>query len=156
MQLHNVKPKHKSKKSQRIGRGGKRGGYSGRGIKGQKSRAGAKIRPAVRDLMMKFPKKRGRAKHAFKSLFEKPAILNLKDVEKNFSARGGSAFGGKDDNIVNPQTLFEKRLVSRKKGVLPEVKILGEGEISKKLAFQNILLSKSARAKIKEVGGTII
>ena len=145
MQLHNIKPKHKSKKSRRIGRGGKRGGYSGRGIKGQKSRAGAKIRPAIRDLMMKFPKKRGRAKHAFKSLFFKPAILNLEDIEKNF----------KDGEIVSPKTLFEKRLISRKKGVLPEVKILGRGEISKKLVFQNILLSKSARVKIEKAKSAI-
>lgn len=143
MQLHNIKPKHKPKKSRRIGRGGKRGGYSGRGIKGQKSRAGAKIRPASRDLMMKFPKRRGRAKHAFKSLFRKPAILNLKDIEKNF----------KDGEIVSPETLFKKRLISRKKGALLEIKILGEGEISKKLSFQNILLSKSARAKIEKAKG---
>ncbi len=145
MQLHNIKPKNKSKKSRRIARGGKRGGYSGRGIKGQKSRAGAKIRPASRDLMMKFPKRRGRAKHAFKSLFTKPAILNLKDVEKNF----------KDGEIVSPKTLFEKRLISRKKGALLTVKILGEGEIFKKLAFQNVLLSKSARVKIEKAGGNI-
>lgn len=145
MQLHQLKPVHKLKKKKRVARGGKRGGYSGRGIKGQKSRAGAKIRPAVRDLMMKFPKKRGRAKHAFKSLFSKPAILNLEDIEKNF----------KDGEIVSPKTLFEKRLIGRKKGALPEVKILGEGEISKKLAFQNILLSKSARAKIEKAKGAI-
>ena len=145
MQLHNIKPKNKSKKSRRIARGGKRGGYSGRGIKGQKSRAGAKIRPAVRDLIMKFPKRRGRAKHAFKSLFTKPAILNLKDIEKNF----------RDGEIVSPKTLFERGLVRRKKGVWPEVKILGDGEISKKLAFQNILLSKSARDKIDKAGGSV-
>jgi len=145
MQFHRLKPVHKLKRKKRIARGGKRGSYSGRGIKGQKSRAGAKIRPAVRDLMMKFPKKRGRAKHAFKSLFEKPAILNLADIEKDF----------KNGEIVSPKTLFEKRLISRKKGALPEVKILGEGEISKKLAFQNILLSKSARAKIEKVKGVI-
>src|SRR3989344_3635693 len=145
MQLHNIKPKHKSKKSRRVGRGGKRGGYSGRGMKGQKSRAGAKIRPAIRDLMMKFPKRRGRAKHAFKSLFFKPAILNLGDIEKKF----------KNGEIVSPKSLFEKGLIGRKKGVLPEVKILGEGEISKKLAFQNILLSKSARVKIEKTGGSV-
>ena len=145
MQLHNIKPVHKLKKKKRIARGGKRGGYSGRGIKGQKSRAGAKIRPAIRDLMMKFPKQRGRAKHAFKSLFFKPGILNLKDIEKKF----------KDGEIVSPKTLFKKRLISKKKGVLPEVKILGEGEILKKLAFQNILLSKSARAKIEKAKGSI-
>ncbi|MDP2946249.1 MAG: uL15 family ribosomal protein [bacterium] len=145
MQLHQLRPIHKLKKKKRIARGGKRGGYSGRGIKGQKSRAGAKIRPAIRDLMMKLPKQRGRAKHAFKSLFSKPAILNLEDIEKNF----------KDGEIVSPQTLLKKRLISRKKGALPEIKILGEGEISKKLAFQNILLSKSARAKIEKAKGAI-
>ncbi|MEK7578311.1 MAG: uL15 family ribosomal protein [Patescibacteria group bacterium] len=145
MQLHQLSPVHKLKRKKRIARGGKRGGYSGRGIKGQKSRAGAKIRPAIRDLMMKFPKQRGRAKHAFKSLFFKPVILNLKDIEKKF----------KDGEIVSPKTLFKKRLISKKKGVLPEVKILGEGEILKKLAFQNILLSKSARAKIEKAKGSI-
>ncbi|MEK7087229.1 MAG: 50S ribosomal protein L15, partial [Patescibacteria group bacterium] len=67
MQLHHIKPNHKLKKVKRVARGGKRGGYSGRGIKGQKSRAGAGIRPAIRDLMMRLPKQRGRAKHAFKS-----------------------------------------------------------------------------------------
>ena len=145
MQLHNIKPKHRTKKSRRVGRGGKRGGYSGRGIKGQKSRAGAKIRPAIRDLMMKFPKKRGRAKHTFKSLFSKPAILNLEDIEKKFE----------DGEIVSPKILFEKGLISKKNGALPEVKILGGGEISKKLAFKNILLSKSARAKIEKIKGSI-
>jgi len=45
MQLHQLKPKNKLKKAKRIGRGGKRGTYSGKGIKGQRSRAGAKIRP---------------------------------------------------------------------------------------------------------------
>jgi len=143
------------KKTKRVARGGKRGGYSGRGIKGQKSRAGAKIRPAIRDLMMKFPKQRGRAKHVFKSLFSKPVVLNLKDIEKKFSARGGSASGVETGELVNPKTLFAKGLISKKKGALPEVKILGEGEISKKFAFQDVLLSKSARDKIEKAGGTI-
>jgi len=134
MRLHNIKPAHKLKKRRRISRGGKRGGYSGRGIKGQKSRAGAGIRPAIRDMMMKLPKQRGRAKHAFKSLYEKPAILNLVDVNKRF----------KEGDIVSPKTLN-----------LSQVKILGKGEINKKLHFQNILFSKSASEKIKKAGGTI-
>lgn len=145
MQLHNIKPNHKLKKSRRIARGGKRGGYSGRGIKGQKSRAGAKIRPAIRDLMMKFPKIRGRAKHSFKSLFNKPIILNLEIIDKKF----------KNDEIVSPTVLFEKKILSKKNGSLSEVKILGQGEISKKLIFQNVLLSKSARDKIVKAGGII-
>ncbi len=143
MQLHQIKPVHRPKKSRRIARGGKRGGYSGRGIKGQKSRAGAKIRPAVRDILGKLPKQRGRAKHSFKSLFKKPFILNLADIEKRF----------KNGDVVNPATLFEKKLIAKKSGVFPVIKILGKGEISKKLYFQNILLSASARAKIEKAGG---
>lgn len=134
MQLHQIKPIHKPRKGKRIARGGKRGGYSGRGIKGQKSRAGAKIRPAVRDIMEKFPKLRGRAKHAFKSLYKKPKILNLLDINKKF----------KEGEIVSPKTLNS-----------PTVKILGKGEISKKLYFQNVLLSKSAHDKIKKAGGSV-
>src|SRR3989338_2952469 len=109
MQLHQIKPIHKLKKRRRISRGGKRGGYSGRGIKGQKSRAGAGIRPAIRDLIMKLPKQRGRAKHSFKSLFTKPVVLNLWNIEKKF----------KIGEMVNPQNLFEKKLIIKKSGNLP-------------------------------------
>ena len=146
MRLHHVKQKNKTKKSRRIGRGGKRGGYSGRGIKGQKSRAGAGIRPAIRDLMMKLPKQRGRAKHSFKSLFVKPVVMNLEIIEKNF----------KTGEIINPKNLFEKKLIYKKGGNLPKVKILGDGKILQKLVFQDILLSKSARDKIEKAKGTII
>ena len=59
MQLHEIKPVHKNESRKRIGRGGKRGTYSGKGMKGQKSRAGKKIRPAVRDLIQRTPKLRG-------------------------------------------------------------------------------------------------
>ena len=59
MQLHEVVPIHKNKSKKRIGRGGKRGTYSGRGMKGQKSRAGHKISPAIRDLLQRTPKLRG-------------------------------------------------------------------------------------------------
>lgn len=145
MQLHNIKPVHKLKKRKRIARGGKRGGYSGRGSKGQKSRAGAKIRPAIRDLVTKFPKQRGRAKHAFKSLVEKPVVLNLNVLEKKF----------KSGEIISPVTLFKKKLITKKESVISKIKILSEGEISKKLAFYNVLLSKSARVKIEKAGGTV-
>lgn len=59
MQLHQIKPSHKLKTKKRIGRGGKKGTYSGKGMKGQKSRAGAKIRPELRDFIKKIPKVRG-------------------------------------------------------------------------------------------------
>lgn len=146
MQLHHIKPNHKLKKRKRIARGGKRGGYSGRGIKGQKSRAGAGIRPAIRDLMMRLPKQRGRAKHVFKSLSVKPVILNLIIIEKKFL----------DGEIVSSPNLFLKKLINKESGDLPKVKILSTGEISKKLIFQNVLLSKLATDKIKKAGGSII
>lgn len=145
MQFHQIKPIHKLKKRKRIARGGKRGSYSGRGIKGQKSRAGAGIRPAIRDIMMRLPKQRGRAKHAFKSIFLKPFVLNLFDIDDKF----------KDGEIVNPTSLVNKKLIRRKSGWLPEVKILGAGEISKKLEFKGVLFSQSARVKIEKAGGTI-
>ncbi|PIR97790.1 MAG: hypothetical protein COT89_02670 [Candidatus Colwellbacteria bacterium CG10_big_fil_rev_8_21_14_0_10_42_22] len=59
MNLHEISPIHKNKSKKRIGRGGKRGTYSGKGMKGQKSRAGHKIRPASRDLIQQIPKLRG-------------------------------------------------------------------------------------------------
>ena len=59
MQVHELQPSYKNKKPQRVGRGGKRGTYSGRGCKGQKSRAGRKIKSQLKEQVLKFPKKRG-------------------------------------------------------------------------------------------------
>jgi large subunit ribosomal protein L15 len=64
MLIHELQPEHKTRDKKRIGRGGKRGGYSGRGQKGQKSRAGRRIRPAERDIILRLPKLRGnRSRH---------------------------------------------------------------------------------------------
>jgi len=59
MQLHQIQPLNKRKSKRRVGRGGKRGTYCGRGMKGQKARTGAKVRPEIRDLIKKIPKIRG-------------------------------------------------------------------------------------------------
>ncbi len=132
MQLHELKPTHKIKKKKRVGRGGKRGTYSGRGIKGQKARAGAKIRPALRDFIKKIPKKRGYRFEGRKK--EKPQIINLKDLEKYF----------KEGEVVNPEALLKKGLVSKiKGGKMPIVKILGQGTVTKRLKIENCLVSKS-------------
>ena len=131
MQLHQIKPIHKQRRSKRVGRGGKRGTYSGRGIKGQKARAGAKIRPEIRDFIKKIPKQRG---YRFKSFREKPAIVNLKDLEKKFE----------NNEIVSPETLLEKGLIAKVKGRMPKVKVLGKGKLTKKLKIENCRMSKSA------------
>jgi len=135
MQIHQIKPKHKLKKKKRVGRGGKRGTYSGKGIKGQKSRAGRKMVPVIRELIKKYPKLRGyRAQNRAKNV----AIVNLKDLDKNF----------KDSEIVNPKALLEKKLIRRIEGRVPRVKILGQGELKKTLIFENCEFSISAEEKI--------
>lgn len=143
MQLHQLKPVHKNKKKKRIGRGGKRGFTSGRGTKGQKSRSGAKIRPAVYDFIKKIPKLRG---YSFKGIKKKPEILNLYDLSKAF----------REGEKITPKILVEKGLVKKVKGKIPKVKILGNGNIKIKLVIKNCFLSKSAQEKIEKSGGKII
>lgn len=134
MQIHQIKPKHKLKRKKRVGRGGKRGTYSGKGIKGQKSRAGRKMVPAIRELIKKYPKLRGyRARRNVKSV----VIVNLGDLDKKF----------KDSEIVNPETLLEKGLIRRINGRVPKVKILGKGELKKELIIENCEFSKKAKEK---------
>lgn len=59
MQLHQLKPDHSGMSKKRVGRGGKRGTFSGKGTKGQHARAGHRIRPAERDFIQRLPKLRG-------------------------------------------------------------------------------------------------
>lgn len=140
MQLHQLQPKIKLKNKKRIGRGGKRGTYSGRGQKGQKSRAGHRIRPAERDLIQRMPKLRG---YKFKSLKPKPVVLNLDDLERKIKG-----------NIINARILLEAGLI-RKSDKL--VKILGDGEIKRQFEIdKNLKISKNAKKKIEAAGGKVI
>jgi len=142
MQVNQLRTIHKAKNKKRVGRGGKRGTYSGRGMKGQKARAGRKIRPEIRDLIKKLPKLRG---YRFKSFRAKPAVLNLADLDKHFEN------GAK----INPGILAGKGLIEKKGGKLPAVKILGGGEIKKKLIVEGCRISQSAKEKIEKAGGKI-
>jgi len=142
MQLHELKPRHKRKTGKRIGRGGKRGTYSGRGIKGQKARAGRKLRPVVRDWIKKYPKLRG---YKFKERGTSRQIINLDLLQKKFA----------NGDTVNPQILLEKRIIRKiKRGGL-KVKILGKGKISKVLTIENCLVSKQAKEKIEKSNGVV-
>ena len=151
MQLHQLKPKHKLKKKKRVGRGGKRGTYSGRGMKGQKSRAGRKLAPVIRELIKKHPKLRG---YKFKSKNSanggnqksKLIVLNLTTLEKKFNS------GEK----VAPDILLKKKLARKIRGKMPEVKILAKGEITKKLVIENCQISKAAKEAIEKAGGEVI
>jgi len=144
MQLHQLKPIHKLKKPKRVGRGGKRGTYCGRGIKGQRARAGRKLQPIIRELIKRYPKMRG-YRSKVKSQKSKLAVFNLEILEKRFNA------GEK----VSPQVLLEKKIISRIKGKLPEIKILGKGEIKKPLTVENCKVSKQAKEKIEKAGGKV-
>ena len=147
MQLHQLKPKHKLKKKKRVGRGGKRGTYSGKGMKGQKSRAGRKLAPVIRELIKKHPKLRGyRFKSKIKNLKSEIAILNLNTLEKKFSLK----------EKVNPVRLLEKGVISKVKGKIPEVKILAKGKLAKALIIEGCQISKTAKEAIEKVGGKII
>ena len=148
MQLHQLKPTIKNKRRKRVGRGGKRGTYSGRGSKGQKSRAGARIRPGFRGgdnpIWKLFPKQRGSSrkkefgkKRKFIIRSPRPAIVNLGVLDKHFN----------DGEVVTPGLLLKKGLVSSVKN---GVKILGKGELTKKFKFgSGFKFSKSAQ---KELG----
>jgi len=146
MQLHELKPIHKTKKRKRVGRGGKRGTYSGRGLKGQKARSGKRLKPFIRELIKKYPKLRGyRQRIKIQSLKSKTAILNLEVLENKFNT----------NEKVTPEILLEKRIIRKIKGETPQVKILGKGEISKPLEIENCQFSKQAKEKIEKAGGKI-
>lgn len=142
MQLHQIKSKTKHKDKKRIGRGGKRGTYSGRGIKGQKARAGRKIRPEMRDVIKRLPKKRG---YRFTSFNKKLAVINLFLLDKYCN----------DNDKITPKFLFEKGLIKKIEGKVPAVKLLGTGELSKKLVVIGCQVSRSAKEKIEKSGGNV-
>jgi len=148
MQFHNLKPVHKRRRNPAVGRGGKRGKTSGRGTKGQKARAGRKIRPEARDVIKRLPKLRGRGKHTNKSIAVRPAVVSLSAVEAVFAP-------GEE---VTPAALIAKNLVERKSGRVPAVKILGgvSKTISNKLTVRGCLISASARRAVEAAGGSVV
>lgn len=148
MQLHSLLPRTKNIKNAPVGRGGKRGKTSGRGGKGQTARAGHKIRPEVRDLIKKFPKRRGHGKNRARTVKANRisvSAVNLAALESAYKA----------GETVSPASLLAKGLVRRTKGRPPVVKILGTGELTKELVIKGCALSAVARAAIDSAGGTI-
>ncbi len=141
MQLHTLKRKTKNKKHREVGRHAK---TSGRGTKGQKARAGRKLRPQLRDIIKKLPKLRGRGKNVNKAFAIKPATVTLKAL---------SVFSAKD--TVTRTSLFEKGVIKKVKGRIPYVKILGTGDISIALTVSGCLVSKTAKEAIEKAGGSV-
>ena len=130
MQLHQIKPLHKGKSARRVGRGGKRGTYSGRGIKGLHARAGAKLRPAEREILKKIPKLRG---YRFRSFRKRPVAVNITHIAPHFT----------EGEKITPALLIKKGIVQKSKGRVPQIKILGNNGIKKRFVFEDILVSRS-------------
>jgi large subunit ribosomal protein L15 len=151
LSLSSLKPAQKRKARKRVGRGmgSGKGRYSGRGIKGQKSRAGSHtMRPGFEGgqmpIYMRLPKLRGQySKDAMPVGPHRTSTVpvNLRDLERVFD----------DGAEVTLEALVEKGLI---KNTRTDVKILGQGELKKKLTVTAHLFSASAREKIEQAGGT--
>ena len=152
LNLSNLKPAQPRRGRKRIGRGlgSGKGRYSGRGVKGQKARSGShKMRPGFEGgqmpVYMRLGKQRG--PHSKDAMPMGPfrthmAAVNVRDLERVFDE-------GAD---VTVETLAEKGLVRNKR---VDVKILGEGELTKKLNVTAHAASKTAREKIEGAGGKL-
>lgn len=142
MQIHEIKATHKSHNKKRVGRGGRKGTYSGKGMKGQTSRAGRKMMPFVREIIKRYPKLKGYRAFVPEDL---TAVVNLDILEKN----------AKEGQTITPNNLVKMGLVKQIKGHTPNVKILGRGKFSKKLTIEKCAVSKSAKESIEKAGGKV-
>ena len=151
LNLSNLKPAQARKDRKRVGRGlgSGKGRYSGRGIKGQKSRSGSNKMPAGFEggqmpLDMRAPKLRGNTSADAMPIgpfrtYSQP--INLRDLERLFD----------DGATVNLEAMVEKGLLKNTKA---DVKVLGSGELTKKLSVTAHAFSASAREKITAAGGS--
>ena len=151
LNLHTLKPAQARKERKRVGRGlgSGKGRYSGRGIKGQKARSGSHAMPAGFEggqmpIDMRMPKLRGNTSADAMPIgpfrtYSQP--VNLRDLERLFE----------DGDTVNLEAMVEKGLLKNTKA---DVKVLGTGELTKKLAVTAHGFSASAREKITAAGGS--
>ncbi|HEV2591562.1 MAG TPA: 50S ribosomal protein L15 [Gaiellaceae bacterium] len=152
LNLSNLKPAQARKDRKRVGRGmgSGKGRYSGRGIKGQKSRAGSHAMPngfegGQMPLFMRTAKLRGNTSAdampvgPFRT-YTQP--VNVRDLEARFDV-------GEE---VTPETLKAKGLI---RSIRKDVKLLGIGDLSKKLTITVHAASSTAREKVEGAGGTL-
>jgi large subunit ribosomal protein L15 len=153
LNLHTLKPAQPRKNRKRVGRGlgSGKGRYSGRGIKGQKSRAGSHMMRAGFEggqmpLHMRVGKQKGStSKDAMPIVpfMTRTAPVNVRDLEARFDAGAE----------VTPEALVAAGLLKNTK---IDVKILGNGDLAKALTVTAHGFSKTAREKIEKAGGTIV
>jgi large subunit ribosomal protein L15 len=151
LSLSNLKPAQARETRKRVGRGmgSGKGRYSGRGIKGQKARSGShKMRPGFEGgqmpIYMRLGKQRGPySKDAMPVGPHRTSTVpvNLRDLDRVFN----------DGSDVTLEVLVEKGLI---KNTRTDVKILGQGDLTKKLTVTAHAFSATAREKIEKAGGT--
>lgn len=137
-------PQGANKKKKIVGRGSSsgRGTTAGRGNKGQQSRSGGKTYVGFEGGQMPLYRRiarRGFSNYPFKKEY---VCFNLTDLEAKFA----------DGETVNYETLRAKGLVNK---VIDGVKILGNGDVTKKLNIEVEKISASAKEKIEKAGGTV-
>jgi large subunit ribosomal protein L15 len=150
--LSNLKPAQKRRPRKRVGRGlgSGKGRYSGRGIKGQKSRSGSHTMRAGFEggqmpIYMRLPKQRGStSKDAMPIGPHRTSTVpvNLRDLERVFD----------DGAEATLEAMVEKGLI---KNTRTDVKVLGQGELTKKLTVTAHAFSAAAREKIEGAGGSV-
>jgi large subunit ribosomal protein L15 len=145
MNLQNIKPRPGAKhRIKRLGRGESSGTgkTAGRGHKGQKARSGGGVRPGFEGGQM--PLHRRLPKRGFNNtrFQDKIAVVNVASLEERFE----------DGATVNMESLKAARLV---KGTYDGIKILGNGNLDKKLTVEGCKVSASAQEKIEKAGGSI-
>lgn len=140
MKLHELKPAFGSVESKkRIGRGGKYCKTAGKGEKGQNARSGGGVRPGFEGGQLPLFRrlgKRGFSNARFRKVY---ACVNVGDLN-NFD----------DNTIVSPELLIETGLVKKE---LDGIKVLGNGELTKKLTVRASKFSNTAKVKIENIGG---
>jgi len=138
-------PEGANKKKRIVGRGSSsgRGTTAGRGNKGQQSRSGGKVYVGFEGGQMPLYRriaKRGFSNYPFRKEYE---VFNLRDLEGKYA----------DGETVNRESLVLKGMLKKASAL---VKVLGDGEISKKVTVDVDKVSASAKEKIEKAGGTVV
>lgn len=140
MKLENLSPAYGStKKRKRVGRGGKYSKTAGAGEKGQNARSGGGVRVGFEGGQLPLFRrlgKRGFNNAKFRTVY---AVVNVSDLNRF-----------EENTVVTPELLFETGMVKKQ---LDGIKVLGNGELTKKLTVKASVFSSTAKEKIESVGG---
>ena len=140
MKLNELSPAYGStKQRKRVGRGGKYSKTAGAGEKGQNARSGGGVRPGFEGGQLPLFRrlgKRGFNNTRFATVY---ANINISDLNRF-----------EDGTVVTPELLIESGMIKKE---LDGIKILGNGELTKKLTVKATKFSKTAKAKIENAGG---